>query len=258
MHIKIETPKKKNGVYIAKILNMNNNPYRLKVNMTKYISLQKIPASGDLLKIWLNPNNHITAECIKILSEIDEEVLKSIKENNKNWFKNELDEDEIKEFFRPSLNVVSNTLSLLNATVHQSLLIFNKNIIDTIHDIDFTDTIIEAEIEIQGLYFFQKKCGIRWIIHKLIVTSNTNDISEDILDRRTIDETWVADLENFNNDIHESCKRLENKIAKLQNFKTKINNEYQQSKTLEINNDWNKLLGELSRKILKYYEGILE
>lgn len=258
MHIKIETPKKKNGIYIAKILNHKNAVYRLKINMGKFISLNKIPASGDLLKIWLNPNNDITAESIKLISEIDNEVLDAIKENNGVWFKNELTEEEIREFFRPSLNLVSHTLSILNATVHQSLLVFNKNLIDSIHDIDFTESLIEAEIEIQGLYFFQKKCGIRWILHKLIVNSNSVDVSEDILDRPSIEETWDTDMESFNTDIDEKCTRLQNKIDKLQKFKKHMNDEYLRSKELEVNKDWNKLLEELSKKMLKYYDGFLE
>lgn len=258
MHIKIQAPKKKNGVYIAKVLNQNNGVYRLKFTMAKYISLNKIPASGDLLKIWLSPTNDITAESIKLISEIDNEVLDIIKEHNKEWFKNELDEDQIKEFFRPSLNLASNTLSILNATVHQSLLVFNKNIIDSIYDIDFTDSLIEAEIEIQGLYFFQKKCGIRWILHKLIVNSNSIDVSDDILDRETIEETWDTDIESFNTHIDENCTRLQNKIDKLQKFKRDINDTYNKTKELELSKDWNKILEELSKRILKYYDGILE
>lgn len=255
MHIKIQAPKKKNGVYIAKVVGENNGVYRLKITMGKYISLHKIPASGDLLKIWLSPANDSAAE---LISQIDDEVLEAIKENNGQWFKNELDEEQIKQFFRPSFNRASNTVSILNATVHQSLLVFNKNIIDSIYDIDFTDSIIEAEIEIQGLYFFQKKCGIRWILHKLIVNSNSIDVSDDILDRQTIEDTWDTDIESFNTHIDENCTRLQHKIDKLQKFKGEINDTYATAKKLEISKDWNKLLEELSKKIFKYYDGILE
>ena len=41
---------------------------------------------------------------------------------------NELDEDEIINFFRPSFNLNSNILSVLNASVHQSIIIYNNNI----------------------------------------------------------------------------------------------------------------------------------
>ena len=256
--IKINRPVKKNGLFISKVTNENNSNYRIKISLTKFVSLNKIPASGDLLKIWLNPNNQITSDTINILKDIDNQVLDIIKKYNNQWFKNELDEDEIINFFRPSFNLNSNILSVLNASVHQSIIIYNNNIIDSLYDVDFTNTTIDIELEIQGLYFFQKKCGIRWVVNKIVIVKISDDNFEDVIDRRAIEDTWENDLETFNTHIDDSCNRLMEKINRLEKFRKEINDTYNSSKNLNIDKSWNNLLKNLSKRISKYYEGILE
>lgn len=256
--IKIHRPIKKNGIFIAKVTNDNNGHYRIKINLAKFISLNKIPASGELLKLWLNPNNQILSETIDLLIDIDNQILNIIKENNNLWFKNQLTEQEIIKFFRPSFNINNHTLSVLNASCHQSIIVYNNNIVESLYDIDFTNSTIDLELEIQGLYFFQKKCGIRWVINKVIITKIVDELLDDIIDRKSIEEIWENDLDILNNDINDSCNRLLEKINKLEKFRKEVNDIFISSKNLNIDKDWNKLLENLSKKIGKYYDGILE
>jgi len=259
-YLKIEKPTKKNGLYIAKVFDIHTNKqFRIKINLAKYISLNKIPASGDVLKIWLNPKNEIMKTAvIDVIKQIDQEVLDVIKMQNNHWFRNELTEEKINSLYRPSFNVLNNTLSILNANTQQSILISDNNIVDTIHDIDFTETDLLLDIEIQGLYFFQKKCGIRWILRKLVVSKEASQEStEDWIDRRAIEDAWEDDLAVINKSIDENCNILATKINKLQDFKDEINGEFAESKETTISADWNTKLRNLSLKIIKYHEGTI-
>jgi len=257
MDLRIENPKKKKGMYISKVVTNNNKEVRLKINLAKFISLQKIPESGDLLKIWLNPS--VNENIINIFKKIDEEVLHAIIDNNEIWFENGLSLDKINDFFRPSLNVLNNTILLLNSNTEDSLITYDNNIVDSLNDITFIDTHMNIEVELKGLYFFPKKCGIRWIIRKIIINKeNSNENTSDWLDRKTIDEEWENDLHTINNNIDDHCDKLINKINNMRQFKKEINDRFEESKKIDlIDKEWNKILHNLSKKIIKYYDGIL-
>jgi len=253
--IKIEKPVKKKHVYVGKVTTKDNKPYRLKIHSAKFVSLQRIPSNqGSILKIWFDNKSH---DINTIITKLEETVLDTIINNNKKWFENELSLEDIKKFYRNSIDVLNNTLSILNENTEQALIIYNNNIVDSLNDINFSNTDLNLEIEIQGLYFFHKKCGIRWIIRKLMI--NTNNLDENLenwFDRKDIECEWENDLIILNKNIDDNCNELHNKISKLKEFKMEINDKFEESKNKILDTEWNKMLNNLSIKIIKYYDGI--
>jgi len=246
---------KKKRAYVAKVITKDNKPYRLRIHFAKFISLQKIPSSqGNILKIWLDDKNQTI---INTINKLEEDVLEIIIKNNKDWFENELSLQDIKKFYRNSIDLLNNSISLLNENTEQVLIIYNNNIVDSFDDINFADTDLNLEIEIQGLYFFQKKCGIRWIVRKLVITNNNlNENLDDWFDRKDIESQWEDDLLALNMNIDDNCNTMYNKINKLKEFKQEINDKFEESKNKNLDTEWNKMLNNLSVKIIKYYDGI--
>lgn len=258
MRMFLDTPKKKNGVYVSKMRGDDkNSTIRIKINNAKFVGLNNIPGSGDLLRIWIPPTS---VSVLEELKSIDENSLNIIIENNEKWFKNSLLPDQIKEFFRPSLNTLNNTMAILNTLTQQSLIVHDSNVVDSLSDIDFAATRINVEIEAQGFYFFQKKCGIRWIIRKLAAETETlNESTDDWVDRAAIEKEWGREIDEIDELINRECAALANKTARLQEFKQHIHSELGAARAAEnMNIEWNAILQKLSLKISKYYDGILE
>lgn len=253
MKLNLDKPKKKNGVFVGKIHN-DNHSIKIKISNAKFVNVNNIPGSGTLLKIWIPKDSEST----DIINNIDEQILEQIIEKNSQWFDNSLSEEQIKQFFRVSLNSMNFTMSILMLNTKQPLIITSdNNIADSLEDIDFTETLLDLEIEAQGLFFFQKKCGIRWILRKIIVKKNIEESSDDWIDRKLIEEQWTSELTEFGDLIEKDIINLEKKKERLREFKNNILSKFDIAKTENINIEWNKILKDISIKISKYHDGTL-
>jgi tetrahydromethanopterin S-methyltransferase subunit B len=184
--------------------------------------------------------------------------------NNNKWFNNNLQEDEIHEFFRPSLNTEQDTMTVMISDIRDIIITHNESVIDSLENIDLKNPHIELslEIEAQGLYFFPKKFGIRWIVNKLsiynsdlISSENTID-SDNLIDKVDIENEWECEVDTIKESIEKDITIFKSKITSLEKYSNDIQESLETAKnTLDIG-EWNAKLIDLSHKIAKYYGGI--
>ena len=238
----LHNPKKKATSYVAKITNDIGKPIRLKIPYCKIQYLREQPSNGHLLRIILEKE---TEQYNKVI-EIDDNIRETAISNNNKWFNNNLDIEKIKEFYRPSLNIDQDTMTIMISDIQDTVILLN-----------FTQKTLylSLEIEAQGLYFFPKKFGIRWIVNKLAIYTgeNLNNDTEDIIDRDSIEEEWEQEVAIIKEMIDKDINILNEKIKKLTEYSTNIESTLNNSKKEPSMEKWNEQLIELSHKVAKYH-----
>ena len=249
----LHNPKKKATSYVAKITNEYGKPIRLKIPYCKIQYLREQPSNGHLLRIILDKD---TEQYNKVI-QIDNTISATAISNNNKWFNNNLDIEQIKEFYRPSLNIDQDTMTILISDIQDTVILLNDVVIDNIDNIDFThkNLYLSLEIEAQGLYFFPKKFGIRWIVNKIAIYTgeNLNNDTEDIIDRESIEEEWEQEVSIIKELIEKDINILNEKIKKLSEYSNNIESTLIYSKKEKSTEKWNEQLIELSHKVAKYY-----
>lgn len=249
----LHNPKKKATSYVAKITNDIGKPIRLKIPYCKIQYLREQPSNGHLLRIILEKE---TEQYNKVI-EIDDNIRETAISNNNKWFNNNLDIEKIKEFYRPSLNIDQDTMTIMISDIQDTVILLNDKVVDNIENIDFTQKTLylSLEIEAQGLYFFPKKFGIRWIVNKLAIYTgeNLNNDTEDIIDRDSIEEEWEQEVAIIKEMIDKDINILNEKIKKLTEYSTNIESTLNNSKKEPSMEKWNEQLIELSHKVAKYH-----
>jgi hypothetical protein len=251
----LHNPKKKATSYVAKITNDLNKPIRLKIPYCKIQYLREQPANGHLLRIVIPKDS----EQYSKIEDIDKTICENAINNNQKWFSNNLQIDQIKEFYRPSLNIIQNTMTLMIIDIKDTIISMNDKVVDSIEEINYNnpDIYLSLEIEAQGLYFFPKKFGIRWIVNKIAFYNESliNNDNDEIIDKESIEEEWDKEISQIKEVIKGDIQLLTDKINVLSTFTHDLDNIFENAKKEESTEQWNILLNQLSHKIVKYHSG---
>jgi len=256
--ILLHNPKKKATNYVAKITDDIGKTIRIKIPTCNIVYLREQPTGGHLLRLIISKD----LDQYKEIQQIDDTICENAILNNQKWFNNNLQESEIKEFFRPSLNIVQDTMTVMISDIKDTIITLNGTVLDSIDEVDYNNSSIDLslEIEAQGLYFFPKKFGIRWSVNKLTFTNvdllykNDND---DSIDRLFIENEWDNEISFIKESIIKDIEILNNKIHILKEYSKDLENSYQQTIAISSIKDWNLKFIELSHKITKYYSGFI-
>jgi hypothetical protein len=256
--IVLHTPIKKTTNYVSKITTNNGKTVRINIHNCKFVYLKEQPSGGHLLRIIIPKD----IEEYKQIIDIDESICKNAVKNNQKWFNNNLTEEEICQFFRASLNVVQDTMTVMISDLKDTIITLNEVVVDSLDGIDFKSPVIRLSlvIEAQGLYFFPKKFGIRWSVNKIALynseldldSNNINDTCE-IFDKDTIENDWDHEVMIIKDLISQDIDKFKNKIIELQKFSNNLEKTLEDGKKTLAINEWNLKLTELSHLITKYY-----
>jgi hypothetical protein len=252
----VHNPKKKATNFVSKITDDNGKTVRVKIPYCKALYLKENASNGHLLRIVLEKD---TMQYNKI-QEIDTTTCNYAIINNKKWFNNELTPEEITAMCRPSLNTEYNTMTVMILDMKDIVICLNDSVIDVLEEIDFTNPTLylSLQIEAQGLYFFPKKFGIRWVVTKLSLYSEyplTINPDDDI-DRDTVENDWESEIRIIEKNITKDIENLNNTIAQKTAYLKNLQEHLHMTKTLKFDEEWNNKLIELSHKIVKYYREI--
>jgi hypothetical protein len=151
-------------------------------------------------------------------------------------------------------------MTILFSDVQEANWYFNDEYMDSeVHIPEGHD--ITLDVEIQGLYFYPKKFGIRWIARNVYVNSGeqTEGVSSDNdIDKLSIEECWRHDIEDVCINIDKDIMVLESKIKDLQELKVSLKSELQQACELHTtDSSWDKKLHTLAKKCAAYFGGYL-
>ena len=186
----------------------------------------------------------------------DGESLDATLQNNGKWFTNSLTEEDIHTFFRKSYQ--KDNMTLLMSDVKTQTIHYNNVVVDALTDIkDITSCKISAEIELQGLYFFGTRFGLRWIVRALYVISAEVE-PEAVVDRDAIEQAWTDDLDRLTVLVDADVQEYTSKINRLTAFKTNVQAIFAKARGYgDCSEEWNEALSEVATTSAKYYNGSL-
>ena len=185
---------------------------------------------------------------INEINDIDENILNIYIKNNKKWFNNKLNKDDLEELFSKSYCIHNNTIDII--LNNNTIIIKNNKIVDLnniiISELKNSDIEIEIELKIQGIYISKNSIKIKWVISKIFIDTIINNME---LNKEELENEWI---DTFN----ETVEFLENKkieyMKRMDDIKIfKENNSELLNELKNINNKktWNQKINILKNNI---------
>jgi hypothetical protein len=255
----IQQPKKKGDAYMSTIRDAaTQKPVILRLSGCHIQIIQELRAGfGYLLKI------HVPTDVAHPIQELDEACKAAVLENNGSWFSNNLAEREIEEFYRPSCGQTSLQVVALHSKPPREVVWCGESlpsISDIPQDINLASFVASIVIEAQGLFFYPKRFGVRWLLRNIKV-ARTDDIDIEQVDetasrREEIEAYWTAELATAAEKMSEDIRRYEEKIDMIRNIQAHLYEVLEGAKTMPVpQKEWNEALESLASKIWAYTNG---
>ena len=245
-------PERQRDCFISKVNHVGSSrSVRLKIPYAKYVGY-----NGNILRLWIPED----ASVKDIFDGYDAESMVATVHNNEKWFANSLTPEDIQTFFRKSYH--QNSITLLMSDVKTHMIHYNGDVVDAMTDIkDMASCKLSVEIEIQGLYFFSTRFGLRWIVRSLHVSSVEGEAETAIaaaVDRESIEQAWEYDLEGLDAAVMADIEDYRVKIGKLRAFREDVKAKFAKARGFGgCSEEWNVALGEVATASAKYYNGSL-
>lgn len=196
---KFDKPIRKVGHYLIPVRNCVINIRCAKISM-----IQPLPRNkGTLMAFYLHRNT----SSYDAIMDLDEAALNAVVSNNREWFKNDLSEEDIRGFWRPSISG-QNTL-----------------IVETFGKEAGIETGAEVAVELQvmGIIIRQQGFKILWRIKTLTKIEIDDESVDDIdVEREPIERHWTREVGRVCCEADAKIADFEKKIAYLREFKADI------------------------------------
>lgn len=183
-------PAKKKNVYVAK----PSSSIRIWIRGTKIRQIHPLVGGGSVVTFWISPYVH--AYACEELEAIDIIARDAVVQNNSFWFNNNLSCEEIKANFRTSF--AEESISALLSDAKRPILSGEMDVSDA--EGCWSDVLLEA----QGIYFYPKRFGIRWLIKKMEIfredpaIEKLREANHDATSSRIdIEESWNEEVEKL-------------------------------------------------------------
>ena len=211
------TPYKKGDIYIA---NRKEVVYYA-LDDVKIKSIKPTVNNNYYFNIYMNDIDNI-----EYIDTKEYESYQCLKTSNSVWFKNELNDNTIRELWSPNFNRQSNEFEAIYLSNNQPIITYDsiemKNIDEFIEKYDNKkDGSLIIYVRLVCMHISHKSFSNKWIIRKIIYNSYINTISKE-----DIDELYEEDVNNLKRTISNKIVKLESKIYKLQNSKLELKSIY--------------------------------
>lgn len=256
-----KTPVLKNKSYISS----TNNLIKLQIFEAKIKNIQKmINSKGYSISIYIPPNNNDNKKLLEYLIYIDDTALYNLLINNNIWFNNELNEDDLKNLYRPSYSKQTNTLNIiLSENIPVNIVIDNKycdnitKLLDILLDNrNLKNFIINIDIQHIGLYIYSKVSTNKWLIKDINISNIETDKCSWF--REDIENGWKDDIDNINNNIDNKIIEYNNHITELLKYKENINTTFNSATSFkDADKNWENKLINLKNLIIDLNNRIL-
>lgn len=193
-------------------------PVNINLNDIKINNLNRISSNSNALKL----NFYIDKDNLNILKNIDDYSLTTLKKKNKDWFKNDLNNDEITELFNYSFCSQTNTIEAILS--NKSTINYNNNIMEINSDLlnilkNNKNKIINITISNIGLYIFKEKIQNKWFIKEININNQDDVIINDfIINKEEIENEWENTLNDTITNLNELVDTYEKNKIKINNF----------------------------------------
>lgn len=257
-----QTPIRKRGAFVSKVVDGNGKAVKLKLSGSKIIAIHKLSNdNGYMLKLWL-PKSSLAYDTI---ANMDDTAFEAVLKNNQKWFHNDLTEDQIKEYFRYCLDKETLCILVSSVMLPRSIYIENQLVDDfqvlfEMERKDISKLSVTCNIEVQGLYFYPNRFGIRWILRDIYLSNDIPDELDplEMCDRAEMESFWNHELGEVVESIENDIQILENKIQKLTQKRDTMKGLFETAcHEPEISSTWAKHLEQLKHEIFEYVCGRL-
>lgn len=258
----IDSPEKRKDYYVSRVSYKRNQPFTIKIGDARVGAIHEIENDGGyMVKLW------IPQHPADVMKDVDKTVIDASKENNQEWFNNALPTDKIIEYFRPSINEQRTSTVLVSTTKIPRSIVWCGEDMDDFAGIanksgrELRAMSCNCTLEIQGIYFYPKRFGVRWIVRN-IEFFDPNTIDEDSdgceVDREDIESFWDAELQEIKDIIDEDVRKLYAKVDKLNDFSRVLQDLLRIAKEQpDCNSIWERNLNALKEEIFHYKSGRL-
>ena len=260
-------PVRKKDTYVSTIRAGGGAPL-VKITECQILSVRSLAAVGEtgagagyLAKLLFSADTEAAAK----LAALDEAAAAAMRENNEKWFRNNLSVDAMAALFRSAVSTPPGSAEARVATVlisevkEPEPLMLDGAPMESLSALAAMDTrslrAMRATciLEAQGLYFYPRRCGIRWRLRSLALTSETSAAEEvaalagiTIAERRSIENHWSEEVATF-------VVRMDAAIANCEAQKRAAAELLSVAKELPIKaeKEWNDTLEALRLKIYR-------
>ena len=183
------------------------------LNLTNVDIVSILPTSDKKYVITLKINEYSDKKVLDMIENISQET---VLQNNKKWFKNNLEYQDIIDNYQPCFNAQDN---LIEVILHLDYFVKLEGFKDigTLIDTQVNDSIINMSIKLIGIYIKNNSFYLRWLIRNIEKIDNIYDpISMDEM----FEEKYgrLIDLINKKDDYLQSEKRKLKQIYDTKDF----------------------------------------
>lgn len=263
----IHAPEKRKDHYVSQVTTgrKHQQPFTVRVSDARVVGIHELANdAGYLVKLWIAPDN----PALDAITDVDREVIDTSIEHNQEWFANSLSRDKINEYFRPCVNQQVCSVIVSTVKVPRSLVVCGTTV-DDFSCVQSAPAVkrltCDCTLEIQGVYFYPKKFGVRWIVRTLelydgnVVPSATASADAPSgWDREEIEDFWRTEVQEAHELIGSDITALYAKIDALAALKRDLTDSLKAARRLpECDSTWDEQLESLKGKIFKYKTGRL-
>lgn len=260
----IQPPEKMRNYYLSQITTSGNRNVVLKLEGICIIDIGVLADDvGYTMHVWV-PKDCPAYEKIVELETI---AFESVIKHRKDWFKTELPQEKISEYFRTCIganNIVPIIVSNLKppGIVMQDADISDFSQLQSYNIRKLRKMHCECKVEVSGLYFYPKKFGIRLTLRSITLkNANANGADNDISFesyREDIEHDWAVEVKEACSLLQADEDMLLKKIEKLHSIKQQMYGLLSTAKSQDnCTKKWNQDLEDLRQLIFKYKIGRL-
>jgi len=214
-NFKLNKPYFKKKAYISEA----KKEFNINLNDIKINNINKISNNSNALKL----NIYINNDNINTINNIDDKSLNILKKKNIEWFKNNLNNNELSELFNYSSCSQTNTIEAIIS--NKSIITYNNNNIEIntelINILQKNKNFINITLSHIGLYIYKEKIVNKWFIKNISILDDLY-INDFTINKEEIENEWENTLKDTITNLNEVLYNYEKNKIKINNF-TNIN-----------------------------------
>jgi hypothetical protein len=254
-----EPPIRKKDVYVSRIKSARNKTVRIRVNNLRFIGIHPLEGNMGFLLKFAIPIDSCAVEEFK---EWDQKAFQATLEHFPNWFPSSgMTSEQIEQCFRSSVTPPC-ILTALASSIKQPIEL-------RVQDQDVTIPTLFAwdrqalrqfncsvDLEAQGLYFYPKRFGIRWMIRSLRfaetpIKGETEDLTP--ADKTDLETELNEEIQETIQSIRTLMESYRTKLRELEDIETSILTSFENALSQPaMNKNWNQSLENVRSKMTAY------
>lgn len=249
-------PTKKLGTYVSRVTGDDGKALKVQIHNIHVLAVHRVSSgNGYIFRIGVPKTTYAAEE----ISKLDERALDIVKQQNAAWFSNALPTETIEEYFRPAWN--RDQMSVLVTTPKRIL--WENEIVDHVdgllyhHPSDMYKFYASVSLEAQGIYFYPKKFGIRWILKDIAFhedhTDHVASHTFEWIHRDEVEDFWSAEIADVITDMNWDIQKLKKQIADLENLQSQLETRIEEAKNeKDLTTNWHENLEWIKDRVMEY------